>query len=261
MTAVPEPNSIALFDELAEDYGQLVPMFETYGQKLVALMGPRPGTAFLDIGAGRGAVAVAAMERGANVVAVDASPKMAQALERDHPTLTVRLMDAHRLEFSAGAFDMASASFVIHVVEDPSRVLAEAYRVLRPGGLLALTTPGRTDESWEEYFALFSRFRPRPGASQVAQRLDVMALMKEAGYSNVETATIEVDLPVASPALLWDFEMSHGFAGYVRSLSPSDQQEFKRQVLLVLERMHRDGGIRLRREATVHTGRSSPERG
>lgn len=82
---MPGPNSVALFDELAEGYGQLVPMFETYGQKLVTLMNPVRRTAFLDIGAGRGAVAVAAMERGANVVAVDASPKMAHALTLVEP--------------------------------------------------------------------------------------------------------------------------------------------------------------------------------
>jgi hypothetical protein len=77
----------------------------------------------------------------------------------------------------------------------------------------------------------------------------------------VETATIvDVDRPVASPELLWDFKMSHGLAGYVRALTSSYQQRFKREVFLVLERMHREGGIKLRREAMVHTGRV-PERG
>jgi SAM-dependent methyltransferase len=138
---MPGPNSIRLFDELAEGYDQLAPMFGTFGESLVALMGPGPGTDFLDIGSGRGAVAIAALGRGATVVAVDASPRMAHALERDHPDVETRVMDAHRLAFAGGVFDMAAASFVIHVVEDPSRVLSEARRVLRPGGLLALTTP------------------------------------------------------------------------------------------------------------------------
>src|ERR1700721_4191476 len=45
-------------------------------------------------------------------------------------------MDATALQFSDAAFDVALAPYVMSVVPSPDRTLAEAWRVLRPGGTL-----------------------------------------------------------------------------------------------------------------------------
>jgi phosphatidylethanolamine/phosphatidyl-N-methylethanolamine N-methyltransferase len=45
-------------------------------------------------------------------------------------------MDAAALEFPDAAFDVALAPYVMSVVPSPDRTLAEAWRVLRPGGTL-----------------------------------------------------------------------------------------------------------------------------
>jgi ubiquinone/menaquinone biosynthesis C-methylase UbiE len=47
-------------------------------------------------------------------------------------------MDAHQLEFKDEAFDAIVLPFVITLVSDPDRVLAEAIRVARPGGRVVL---------------------------------------------------------------------------------------------------------------------------
>jgi phosphatidylethanolamine/phosphatidyl-N-methylethanolamine N-methyltransferase len=47
-------------------------------------------------------------------------------------------MDAHQLEFKDEAFNAIVLPFVITLVSDPDRVLAEAIRVARPGGRVVL---------------------------------------------------------------------------------------------------------------------------
>src|SRR5262249_17511055 len=48
---------------------------------------------------------------------------------------------ADRLPFAAGTFDGAFCSQVMEHVEQPAALLAEAFRVLRPGGQLLLSAP------------------------------------------------------------------------------------------------------------------------
>ena len=50
----------------------------------------------------------------------------------------LHIMDAGALDFSDGMFDVALAPYVMSVVPNPDRALAEAWRVLRPGGTLII---------------------------------------------------------------------------------------------------------------------------
>ncbi len=67
------------------------------------------------------------------LTAVDCSARMV-ALSREAGCADVRWMDGERLEFPEGAFDYVVLSHVLAVTRDPARMLAEAHRVLRPGG-------------------------------------------------------------------------------------------------------------------------------
>ena len=101
----------------------------------------------LDIGTGTGQLALGAVVRWpvATVVGVDASAGM---LERAGAVADERLGpdERHRFEtvtaladampFDDGTFDAALSSFVVQLVPNRARVLREARRVLRPGGLL-----------------------------------------------------------------------------------------------------------------------------
>ncbi len=55
-------------------------------------------------------------------------------------------MDAGNLAFADAAFDAAMAMFVITVVPDPARVLAEMSRVVRPGGRVILVSHFSVDK-------------------------------------------------------------------------------------------------------------------
>lgn len=119
-----------------------------YAASLVALTAPgaahlldaagvTSGTRVLDVATGPGVVALAAVDRGADVVAVDQSEAMV-ALAADRLS-DVRRAPADALPFPDGAFDAVVAGFLLNHLARPAAVLQELARVLRPGGRLAMS--------------------------------------------------------------------------------------------------------------------------
>ena len=98
----------------------------------------QPGERVLEIGVGTG-LSLPLYPADCEIVGIDISPPMlerararADALGLRHATL--ERMDARRLRFADGHFDKVLAPYVISVVPEPERVLAEMARVCRPGG-------------------------------------------------------------------------------------------------------------------------------
>jgi SAM-dependent methyltransferase len=95
-----------------------------------------PGWRLADIGGGTGNYALALREEGWDPVVVDRSPEMlALAAEKG---LETAMADAQALPFDDECFDAATMISMLHHVEDRSAALAEARRILRSGGKLAL---------------------------------------------------------------------------------------------------------------------------
>ena len=100
----------------------------------------QPGAKLLDVACGPGLVSAAAAARGANVTGVDFSPNMVAEAARRNPALTFRQGDAEALPFGDAEFNAVVIGFGLHHFPFPSRAIAEAWRVLLPGGRLAFTT-------------------------------------------------------------------------------------------------------------------------
>lgn len=132
------------YDVLADRYEEIYFYVAEVGEQLVAVAEPPPRARLLDVGAGRGAVARAALARGCAVTAVDASADMVARLARDHPDLTVSQGDAAALTFPDASFDVVTAGFVVQVLPAPEVALAEFRRVLAPGGTVALSLERQT---------------------------------------------------------------------------------------------------------------------
>lgn len=112
-----------------------------------------PGQRLLDIGCGAGRHAFEAMLQAQKVVAVDADSASlesvrglmgALAMENKVPpggSGSVVNADATRLPFLDASFDRVVAAEVLEHVAADRNAIAEICRVLRPGGLLAVTVP------------------------------------------------------------------------------------------------------------------------
>jgi ubiquinone/menaquinone biosynthesis C-methylase UbiE len=118
--------------------------------KLATLANLQPGMAVLDVGTGTGVVALEAGARVAprgRVIGVDLSEGMLavarESASRSDGHIEFRRMDAENLAFSDSSFDSVVSLFALLHFPAPLRALMEMYRVLRPGGSLALAVGSR----------------------------------------------------------------------------------------------------------------------
>ncbi len=123
------------------------------------VFGLRPGMTVLDLGAGFGRHAFETARRGASVVAADLAltemvqtrdtfAAMNEAGELPGQGLAAAVVQANglTLPFANCSFDRVIASEVLEHVPDDLAVMAELFRVLRPGGRLAATVPAALPE-------------------------------------------------------------------------------------------------------------------
>ena len=102
---------------------------------LVQVDSPR----LLDIGSSVGCVVEAAIERGWDAVGTDVSASaVAFCRQRNLPC---RLISGNVLPFADNSIDVLTSWHVIEHVADVATTLADWFRVLRPGGVMALETP------------------------------------------------------------------------------------------------------------------------
>lgn len=105
------------------------------------------GARVLDVACGPGFVAEAVRARGASVVGLDFSQEMVRIARARCPEIEFRVGDAQALPFDAGAFDAVVMNFGLLHLPEAERALAEAARVLRPGGRYAFTVWAGPEES------------------------------------------------------------------------------------------------------------------
>lgn len=106
----------------------------------VALRGRRA----LDCGCGAGAYVTALLAMGADAHGIEYSAeKVAQFRRREPASDRVQQGDLERLPHPDESFDFALLNEVIEHVPDEVRALREVYRVLKPGGTLAVFAPNR----------------------------------------------------------------------------------------------------------------------
>ncbi|MGS2614875.1 methyltransferase domain-containing protein [Micromonospora sp. LZ34] len=103
-----------------------------------ALLGLAAGAAVVDVGCGTGRAVAELAARGVRPVGVDLDPRMI-AVARDRlPGADLRVADACALPLPDGAVRGYRADKVLHDLAEPERALAEARRVLAPGGRIVL---------------------------------------------------------------------------------------------------------------------------
>jgi ubiquinone/menaquinone biosynthesis C-methylase UbiE len=153
----------------------------------------------LEIGAGTGA-SLPHYERASRVVALEPDPSMGKRLPAKVAAATVRVDvvvgSAESVPFPDESFDAVVSTFMLCSVADPTAVLAEARRVLKPAGKLILLEhvrgEGRTAR-WQERLTPLHR---KIGGNCHLNR-DTLAAVASAGF---DTSGVEgTDLPGTHP--------------------------------------------------------------
>ena len=158
---MPEINN-AFYDDLGhrwfEDDGHAIALLRAEGRlklaythEVLARHGIGPGARVLDVACGGGLIALPLAEAGYRVEGIDLSGSSLEEARRRVPEgadATFRVGDATALEAEDATYDAVLLFDMLEHVEDQAGVIAEAARVVKPGGVVLFNTFNRTPLAW-----------------------------------------------------------------------------------------------------------------
>lgn len=203
------------FEEAAGPYSTAIePVFAPLARMLVAAVHLNPGDRVLDIGTGNGIAARCAAQVGCRVTALDFSRQMALAASAQ-ATPGVVQGDFHRLPYPSGTFGHVLAVFALNSAV-PLAAMQEAWRVVQPGGRLALQEWGTVDPVSDLLADILNEYAVDDPPPDLARKRseqqalhpwdeletsdDIVGLMEEAGFESVEVRIVTADVQLDSPA-------------------------------------------------------------
>jgi ArsR family transcriptional regulator len=177
----------AYFDELAGKFGRnYVPgrSWQGLAETLLTLM---PPMVIADLGAGEGTFSQLLARRSKKVIAVDNSDKMVEygrelASKHGVKNLEYRKGDLEAVPIRDAAVDLAFFSQALHHAQHPERAVAEAWRILKPGGRIVVLDLLRHgyEEAREMYADLWLGFT----------EVELTRFLRQAGFKNIETSVV-----------------------------------------------------------------------
>jgi ubiquinone/menaquinone biosynthesis C-methylase UbiE len=206
---------------------------------------PLGGRLVLDVGAGTGAVSRAVTAAGGKPVAVDAAWGMSRATRRNG--VRSACGDALALPFRSASFWTAVAAFLLSHLRDPVAGLAEAKRVVEPGGAVVVggfgTGPEHpvksvVDEAAQRHGwippAWYVRLKTETEAA-VAQADQVSAAARSAGLGEVQASEHPVEVGPLTPEDLVGYRLGMpSLAAFVAGLRPKARQALVQDALAAL---------------------------
>lgn len=196
---------------------------EPWADWLLDLVAIDPHAAVLDAGCGAGAILLPAAHRAplGHVVGIDQSPAMLDRCRADVSDAGLRVYlargDAQRLPFADASFDLVMMNHMLYHVPDIPAALAEARRVLKPGGAFLAAT-----NSVDNMPQLGDALRRGWASAGLGEPPDGESLAQRFGLENGGALVAEVFGNVTRherrDALV--FPTPHPFLAYAASMAP-----------------------------------------
>ena len=176
----------------------------------------KPGETVLDLGSGAGIdcfIAAQAVGPSGCVIGVDMTPEMlrkARARIGDRKNVEFRLGEIEHLPVADHAVDVIMSNCVINLSPDKQQVFNEAFRILRPGGRLAISDVVQTRSFEGTRWAGSEHISTCISGSIPVQILE--SLLRKAGFSEVRIVLNE-----SSREFIKDWDPGTGVENYICS--------------------------------------------
>lgn len=213
-----------------------------FGKQTVDRINIQPGQKVLDVCCGSGGSAIPAAESvgpTGHEIAVDLAEKLIQLGQRKAASKGLTNIDFHSgdmlsLGYPNDSFDMVICVFGIFFVPDMVRATRELWRMVHPGGKLAITTWGqRLFEPANGVFwqaiqdvrpDLVGKFNPW---ERISDQASLIAMLTKAGATNVEVQVEPSVSEIGSADDWWTIAMGSGYRGTLEKLDDKDFEHVK----------------------------------
>ncbi len=206
-------------------------LFTHWADRVVARAGLQAGMSLVDVACGTGIVARRAAEQlgpGASVVGIDREPAMVEHARGIAAGIDWRVGDAHELPFADASFDRVTCGFGLMFFGDRVRALAEMRRVVRPGGVVAVSV--WDDLERNRCFATLAELLDREVGVAAGDLLrspfslgstdELDHLLRAAGFQAVQIAT-EAGIARFPSIRHWVETEIHGWVGLCVDVEPT----------------------------------------
>jgi ubiquinone/menaquinone biosynthesis C-methylase UbiE len=220
--------------------------WDRYGQRSIERLRLRKGAHVLDVCCGTGASALPAAQavgHDGRVIAVDLAEELlqlgrAKATASGLQCLEFRRGDMTALDFPDSHFDAVVCVFGIFFVPDMEAQVAELWRLVRPGGQLAVTTwgPGIFAPAYDIWLAAVRRVRPDLYSAfnpwdRITTREAVRKLFVDAGIPHAEVVAEEGYQDLRTPDDFWTIALGSGLRWTIDQMGTEAASEIKQEIL------------------------------
>lgn len=213
-----------------------------FGEQTIALLSLPPGSSVLDVCCGTGASALPAAKRAGSrgkVIGVDLAKELLElargkAAQQHFGNIQFELGDMLSLRFPSGSFDAVVCVFGILFVPDMSMAVHELWRLVRPGGQLAVTTwgPNLFEPANTAFWRSIKNVRPElyKGFNPWDRISDPANLEKILSEGGVELPRITAENRfhlINSAEDWWTIILGSGYRGTIEQLDASERDRVK----------------------------------
>ncbi|HEY0468129.1 MAG TPA: methyltransferase domain-containing protein [Polyangiaceae bacterium] len=227
-----------------------------HGRELLERIGLTKGQRVLDVGCGTGLLAefaASVVGPSGTVIGIDPLPlRIEIARQRATAQLSFEVGDANRLDaFADGSFDVAYLNAVFHWLPEKLGPLAGIFRLLVPGGRLALSTGAKNQLNTiqEVRNRVLSRepyrtaANPSEGLAYHVSDTELRELLTRAGFQIdiLELVPHATHHPSAEAAL--QFAQASSFGNYLGRIPAQLRGSAEREILAEFERLREPQGV------------------